>query len=67
MFLLPCLVEPGSGVIMLSVYRTVQCYDFGTLLGWSYAMVGTSDRGCHKGPCKEREKEHSVGPYCIYL
>ena len=52
---------------MLCVYRTVSCYDFGSLLGWSHAMVGTSDRGCHKGPCKERKKEHSVGPYCIYL
>ena len=52
---------------MLRIYRTVPCYDFGSLLGWSHAMVGTSDRGCHKGPCKERKKEHSVGPYCIYL
>ena len=52
---------------MLRIYRTVSCYDFGSLLGWSHAMVGTSDRGCHKGPCKERKKEHSVGPYCIYL
>ena len=39
MFLLQCLVEPGSGVIKLSVYRTVPCYDFGSLLGLSLIHI----------------------------
>ena len=30
-------------------------------------MVRSPDRGCSKGPCKEGEKEHSIGPYCFHL
>lgn len=39
----------------------------GSLSGWSHAMAWSPDRRCSEGSCKEREKEHTVGPHCFHL